>query len=215
MNGNREPAGFWGGARTHMASSGPVKLLLVSVLQHAVHHAAALPHIEQRLPVLVAQLLPRGWATFRCWWKQPNSSRFYFSFFMFLTDGTGNSQWSRRTCQSRGCRSGRSEAGCTRSTRCFWPAPAAARSTRRPAGFGSLPCWAPEMQKLKREGDLYMHKHTNKKKKKHKPKFHWKNIISNSNIVFPVGITSWNHPALTCDKYSWIHHYTVPQWRSY
>lgn len=42
---------------THMASFGLVELFLMSVLQHAVHHATTLPHIEQRLSVLVAQLL--------------------------------------------------------------------------------------------------------------------------------------------------------------
>lgn len=42
---------------THMASFGLVELLLMSVLQHAVHHPAALPHIKQRLPMLVSHLL--------------------------------------------------------------------------------------------------------------------------------------------------------------
>lgn len=42
---------------THVASFGLVELLLMSVLKHAVHHIAALPHIKQCLPVLVADLL--------------------------------------------------------------------------------------------------------------------------------------------------------------
>ena len=46
---------------THMASFGLVELLLMSVLQHAVHHATALPHVEQCLSVLVSHLLqPQG-----------------------------------------------------------------------------------------------------------------------------------------------------------
>lgn len=42
---------------THMASFGLVELLLVSVLKHAVHHAASLPHVKQCLSVLVSHLL--------------------------------------------------------------------------------------------------------------------------------------------------------------
>lgn len=42
---------------THMASFGFVELFLMSVLKHAVHHTTALPHVEQRLSVLVAHLL--------------------------------------------------------------------------------------------------------------------------------------------------------------
>lgn len=42
-----------------MTSFSLVKLLLVSVPQHAVHYAAAVPHIEQSLPVLVSHLLQR------------------------------------------------------------------------------------------------------------------------------------------------------------
>lgn len=61
------------GVFTHLTSFGSVKLLLASVLQHAVHHAAALPHIKQRLAVLEAQLLQpeggwRGGTTVRWWW---------------------------------------------------------------------------------------------------------------------------------------------------
>lgn len=40
-----------------MARFGLVELLLMSVLKHAVHHTTAMPHIEQRLPVLVSYLL--------------------------------------------------------------------------------------------------------------------------------------------------------------
>lgn len=55
-------------ACTHVATPSSVKLLLASVLQHAVHHAAALPHVKQRLAVLVAQLLQPGRTTFR--WRR-------------------------------------------------------------------------------------------------------------------------------------------------
>lgn len=40
-----------------MASFGLMELLLMSVLQHAVHHHAALPHIEQGLSMVVSYLL--------------------------------------------------------------------------------------------------------------------------------------------------------------
>lgn len=40
-----------------MAILGLVELLLMSVLQHAVHHTTALPHIKQRLPMVVSNLL--------------------------------------------------------------------------------------------------------------------------------------------------------------
>lgn len=43
---------------THMASFGLVEFLLMSVLEHAVHHAAALPHVKHGLSVLVSDLLP-------------------------------------------------------------------------------------------------------------------------------------------------------------
>lgn len=42
---------------THVASFGFVELLLMSVPEHPVHHATALPHVEQCLSVLVAHLL--------------------------------------------------------------------------------------------------------------------------------------------------------------
>lgn len=44
-------------ACTHMASFGLVELLLMPVFKHAVHYAAALPHVEQCLSMLVSHLL--------------------------------------------------------------------------------------------------------------------------------------------------------------
>lgn len=40
-----------------MSGFGLMEVLLMSVFHHAAHHAAALPHVEQRLPVLVPHVL--------------------------------------------------------------------------------------------------------------------------------------------------------------
>lgn len=87
---------------THMASFGLMKLFLMSVLQHAVHNAAALPHVKQCLPVLVAQLLQSERIEFRWQWKEANDKKMGRS-----TKWQGeNSQQSRQTCQTLVCRNG-------------------------------------------------------------------------------------------------------------
>ena len=42
---------------THVTLLALVELLLVPVLQNLLHHPAALPHAEHRLPMLVAHIL--------------------------------------------------------------------------------------------------------------------------------------------------------------
>lgn len=118
---------------THVTSFGFVKLFLMSVLQHVVHHLAALPHIKQRLPMLVADLLqPQRWTV-----KAHEDTN-------GVLGKRGYVQRSRQTCQSLMCRTGRCVVGYIRSIHSLWPTPAAGRSRRRQAWFGSLPCSGPE-----------------------------------------------------------------------
>lgn len=127
-----------------MTSLGLMELLLVSVPQHGVHHTAAVPHVKQGLPVLVSHLLQRQPSSVR---RTLNSRKWKRQRKTNCRGRRRHSQRSRQTCQSPECRNGRWEAGCTRSNRCLWPAPAAAHSTRKRAAFGSLPCSGPERKK--------------------------------------------------------------------
>lgn len=45
----------WGS--THIGALALVELLLMSILQHFLHHTTAAPHVKHRLPVLIAHVL--------------------------------------------------------------------------------------------------------------------------------------------------------------
>lgn len=124
-----------------MSSFGFMELLLMSVLQHAVHHSAAMPHIKQRLSMLVSHLLKSDKGKLRL-----TSKHFHFKKkenSLGVQEEEESSQRSHQICQNRAFRNGRWEAGCTRSNRCLGPPPAASHSRRKPVVSGSLPCLEP------------------------------------------------------------------------